>query len=194
MFKISSVETESQLGFALNVVSLISGLKFSINVGKANSKQITSDIDERISRRLKEKYQPISGKEELSVYAESSHIGAVDLAFSDNENGVIAYIEIEKTDKKTLWFDYVKLVSKIGNDPSRIGIVICPKNYAHRRGTWDLYQEALVYRNHLARLSHSNSFNRIAVIGYLQLAYIDKEWKEFSPEVIKRLKDLLCRT
>ena len=165
MFKISSVETESQLRFALNVVSLISDLEFSVDVGKANSRQITSDIDERISRKLEEKYQLISGKEELRVYAGSNHIGEIDLAFSDNENGVIAYIEIEKTNKKTLWFDYVKLVSKIENDPTRIGIVVCPKNYAHRRGTWNLYQDALQYRNHLARLSCNDSFDRIAVIG-----------------------------
>jgi len=190
MFKISSVETESQLGFALNVVSLISDLEFSVDVGKANSKQITSDIDGSISRRLEEKYQPISGKAELSVYAENSHIGKVDLAFNDTENGVIAYIEIEKTNKKTLWFDYVKLVSKIGDDPRRIGVVICPKNYAHSRGTWDLYQEALRYRNHLTRLSFNENFNRIAIIGYLQLAYLDEEWKEFSPEVVNRLKNL----
>ena len=55
MFKISSIETESQIGFAINIARLISDMEFSITVGKANNRQITSDIDDRISRRLEAK-------------------------------------------------------------------------------------------------------------------------------------------
>jgi hypothetical protein len=190
MFKISSIETESQLGFALNIARLISDMEFSITVGKANSRQITSDIDSRISRKLEAEYQLISKKHDLSVCANNTHIGEVDLAVKDVSNGDIAYIEIEKTNKKTLWFDYVKLLSKIGDQPSSVGIVICPRNYAHKIGVWDLYQDAIIYRNHLARLSRNENLSRIAVIGYIQMAYVDEQWQEIGPEVVQRLKEM----
>lgn len=189
MFKISSTETESTISLAVDVTRCISDLKFDVTVGKKNSKQITSNIDSNISKRLSEKYELISDKSKLSVYAENERIGEVDLSFNDTQNGTVAYIEIEKSNKKTLWFDFVKLISKVEGHPNRVGIVICPKNYAHRLGTWNLYHEAVLYHKHLARLSNNDNLNQIAVIGYLQFAYLDGGWKEFSPEVIKRLKD-----
>ncbi len=84
-----------------------------------------------------------------------------------SEHTTAAYIEIEKSNKKTLWFDFVKLISKVEGHPNRVGIVICPKNYAHRLGTWNLYHEAVLYHKHLARLSNNDNLNQIAVIGYL---------------------------
>ncbi len=189
MYKISCVETDSKLPLALEVVKLISNLKFNVTIGKSNSRQITSDIDLMISNKIKETYQPIKNENYLDVYVENEYIGKVDLGFIDNANEIICYIEIEKSNKKNLWFDYVKLISKIENDPNRIGIVICPKNYAHKLGIWNLYDEAILYKKHLARLSNNNDLNRIAAIGYLQFANLNGTWEEFSPEFIQRLKD-----
>jgi hypothetical protein len=76
--------------------------------------------------------------------ASSEFIGEVDIAFRYSD-GTTAYVETEKTNKKSVWFDLVKLATKVDDRSDRIGIVICPRNYAHKMGTWDLYRDALSY-------------------------------------------------
>ena len=188
MFKLSSIETTSKLAIVDDVARLLQDLEFEIKIGASNSSQITNDIDSRISRKLGESYQLITNQQDLEVDANGNSIGEIDIAIRIPKDGVIVYIEVEKSNKKTIWFDYIKLLTKIKNDPKRIGIVICPKNYAHKIGTWNLYHDAISYLSHLVRLSNNKNIDRIGVIGYTQFAFLEGEWQAFSPGIIQKLK------
>jgi hypothetical protein len=185
--KIGQVETNSKLSIVKETAKLIEDLRFTITIGKNNSQQITSDIDSSIAKVLAAKYRLIKDPAQLEVSVNSGIIGEVDLAFQYS-NGATAYVETEKSNKKTIWFDYVKLVTKIGHESNRVGIIICPKNYAHKVGIWNLYRDALSYGAHLDRLSTNESFSRVAVIGYTQFAYLDGKWLAFDSQVIQKLK------
>ncbi len=188
MFKISEIETFPISSLVIDIASSISELEFDVNIGRNNNKQITTNIDQKIAEKFGETYRLLRKSQELMVFAEGKDIGKVDLAFRVGDSSTVAYVEIEKSNKKTLWFDYVKLASKAQENPHNIGIVICPKNYAHKLGTWNLYKEAVLYRSHLARLTNNDTLNRISIIGYTQFARFNGKWKEFSPEIITQLK------
>src|SRR5262245_23662518 len=185
--KIGQVETNSKLAIIKETAKLIEDLHFTITVGKNNSQQITSDIDSAISKVLAAKYPLIRDPAQLKVSVNNAIIGEVDLAFQYSD-GTIAYVETEKSNKKTIWFDYVKLVTKIEYESKRVGIIICPKNYAHKVGIWNLYRDALSYGAHLDRLSTNKSFSRVVVIGYTQFAYFAGKWLPFDSQVIQKLK------
>jgi hypothetical protein len=194
--KISKVETNSPLPIVNDMVSVLEDLPLRISIGKNNSRQITSDVDSTISAKLGERYDLIRDVAELKVFVKESKaasagsskfIGEVDFAFRYFA-GSTAYVETEKTNKKTVWFDLVKLVTKVDDRDDRIGVVICPKNYAHKTGIWDLYRDALSYRNHLARLSGNDCFGKIAVIGYTQFAFLARNWIPFDSQVVEKLK------
>ena len=187
-FKMSEIETFPVSSLVSDIASSISELEFDVNIGKNNNKQITTTIDQKIAAKIGETYRLLRKNQELMVFAEGEEIGKVDLAFQVRDSSTVAYVEIEKSNKKTLWFDYVKLASKAQENPDNISIVICPKNYAHKLGTWNLYKEAVLYRSHLARLANNDILNRISIIGYTQYARFNGKWKEFSPEIIKQLK------
>ena len=187
-YKISEIETFPVSSLVSDIARSISELEFDVTIGKNNNKQITSNIDQKITEKIGETYRLLLKDQELMVFEEGEKIGKVDLAFRVGEGKTVAYVEIEKSNKKTLWFDYVKLASKAQENPHNIGIVICPKNYAHKLGTWNLYKEAVLYRSHLARLTNNDTLNKITVIGYTQYARFNGKWKEFSPEIIKQLK------
>ncbi len=188
MFKISEIETFPVSNLVSDIASSISELEFDVNIGKNNNKQITTNIDQKIAEKFGETYRLLRKSQELKVFAEGEEIGKVDLVFRVGDSSTVAYVEIEKSNKKTLWFDYVKLASKAQENPDIIGIIICPKNYAHKLGTWNLYKEAVLYRSHLVRLTNNDILNRISIIGYTQYARFNGKWKEFSPEIIKQLK------
>jgi len=188
-FKMADIEISPPVSSLVSdIASSISELGFDVNIGKNNNKQITTTIDQQIAEKVGETYRILLKNQELMVFAEGEEIGKVDLAFLVGDSSTVAYVEIEKSNKKTLWFDYVKLASKVQEKPNNIGIVICPKNYAHKLGTWNLYEEAVLYRSHLARLTNNDILNRISIIGYTQYARFNGKWKKFSPEIVKQIK------
>ena len=122
------------------------------------------------------------------VETDGINVGKLDLIFKDGKNNAY-YMEIEKSNKKTLWFDYIKILTQIESDQNSRGIVMSPSNYAHSVGVWDLYKEAVIYKNHLKRVFGGGTIDRVFVIGYTQYAFIDNDWQEFDSAVVKQIKN-----
>lgn len=189
MYKVGNIQvSDPGSGFA-RIAEVLEGLQFSIMIKTSNSKQMDSDIDERIIESISQKYIVSTSKAECAVEADGEKVGKLDLVFKDNSNDRY-YTEIEKTNKKTLWFDYIKILTKLESDPQGYGVVICPSNYAHSSGVWNLYKEAVVYKNHLKRVFGAAGLGRVAVIGYTQYALLDDKWQEFDSGLVKKIKKL----
>jgi hypothetical protein len=187
VFIISNIETDKSNKLISFIANDLSNLEFDIRVKKTNSNQLDSNIDLVIENKLS-KLSEILPKKSRIIEAGGEKIGKLDIAIIAS-NGLTYFIEIEKSNKKTLWFDYVKLLTLIKSKPNSYGIIICPKNYAHKTDVWNLYSEAVKYKAHLARVFDSSALERIFIIGYTQYAYLEDTWKPFSTSVVQKIKN-----
>ena len=188
-FKISNIQLKEAPNCIIEIAKNLDNIAFSITIGKKNSKQMDSNIDEKIIETIKNHYFANTSKKDLAVKADGSEIGTLDLIFSDTNKNTY-YMEIEKTNKKTLWFDYIKLLTRVKSksDHNGYGIIICPSNYAHSNGVWNLYQEAVIYKNHLKSVFGERALDRISIVGYTQYVLLNDEWLPFNSDVIKKIK------
>lgn len=101
-------------------------------------------------------------------------------------------IEIEKANKKTMWFDFIKLWMFIDTGQANVGLLLCPTNYAHRHGVWDLFDQAQRYKQFLARFARvpKSRMNRIGIIGYEQQIRRGRRYVLWNREEFRRVKSL----
>ena len=99
-------------------------------------------------------------------------------------------LEVEKTNKKTIWFDLIKMIMLIRSHAAEFGLLVVPRNYCHSLDTWDLYKEAKFYRyclSHFAGVSE-DWLLKIAIVGYTQQVHVMGSWMELDE---KRLKSII---
>lgn len=108
-----------------------------------------------------------------------------------SKDNVTVIVEIEKSNKKTIWFDLIKIMMLIGQDVTDFGILVVPRNYAHKIGVWDLFSEARYYRWCLAQYAkvEHNLLSKIAIVGYTQEAHISGNWARLDSSVVKSIKE-----
>lgn len=188
MYKIADIEIDKRDSISNFVADKLEGLIFDITIKETNSRQLDSNIDHVVEQKLSEIASRVFSKKERLITTNAEKVGELDIAF-EASNGQTYFIEIEKSNKKTIWFDYVKLLTLIQEHDDSYGIILCPKNYAHKVGIWDLFKEAVAYKSHLARVFQSSSLNRVYVIGYTQYAFLDNCWAKFTPETVSRIKN-----
>ena len=126
MYKIDNIEVENCDAVSSPIADLLVALEFEITVKINNSKQLDSNIDSVIEHKLTEIASKVFSKKERVVWSHSEKVGELDIAFTAN-TGQTYFIEIEKSNKKTIWFDYIKLLTMIQNYDNSFGILICPK-------------------------------------------------------------------
>jgi len=99
-------------------------------------------------------------------------------------------IEIEKSNKKTIWFDLIKLMMLINQDVVDFGLLVVPRNYAHRLGVWNLFNEARYYRYCLSRFAKVDEqlLSKIAIVGYTQEARVSGRWTAINSSVVNNIK------
>ncbi len=187
MFKIANIQVHEDNAEFKKIARILENIEFSVTVKKSNSNQLDSDIDSKIEAALSEHYSVSSSKSDLLVEAEGARVGELDIVFRDSKTTY--YMEIEKSNKKTLWFDYIKILTRLENDINGIGILMCPTNYAHKIGVWNLYKEAVLYKKHLKRVFGSELLDRVAVFGYTQYAYLENQWLEYNPSIVAKVKN-----
>lgn len=126
----------------------------------------------------------------LALLAELKDIpNIVPDAILSKKNSAVA-VEIEKSNKKTIWFDLIKLMMLINRDVVGFGLLVVPRNYAHGGGVWNLFNEARYYRYCLSRFARVDErlLSKIAIVGYTQEAYVSKKWKLNSSSLITHVK------
>ena len=187
MFKIGNIKTSESNSSLHQIANLFEGMKFTVNIKNTNSKQLNSNIDKEVIKTLSQKYTVTTSKKELLVEVDGVKVGELDIMFNDEKNNTY-YMEIEKSNKKTLWFDYIKILTILKLNQNGRGIVMCPSNYAHSAGVWNIYKEAVIYKNHLKRVFGDSALNRVSVIGYTQYVFLDNKWQEFDSTIIKQIK------
>lgn len=187
MFKIADIKVDKKDSVSSYVADQLEGLRFEITIKQTNSRQLDSNIDHVVEQKLSKFASKVFSKKERIIMTNSEKVGELDIAFKAS-TGDTYFIEIEKSNKKTIWFDFVKLLTQINDYERSYGIILCPSNYAHKVGSWDLFKEAVAYKSHLARVFQTSSLDRVYVVGYTQYACLDKSWEKFTPETVGKIK------
>ena len=107
------------------------------------------------------------------------------------QHGVDIAVEIEKSNEKTIWFDFIKLLMLIEKNVANFGLLVVPRNYAFRTGTWNLFDEARYYRWCLERFAKVDvtSLSKLAILGYTQEIYTPSGWTLLNAAVLKTIKE-----
>ncbi|MGN2718604.1 hypothetical protein ACTFQF_16400 [Aliivibrio fischeri] len=127
MFKIADIVVDKHDNVSSFIADKLEGLIFAITIKKTNSRQLDSNIDNVVEQELSKNASKIFTKQERLIKTQSESIGELDIAF-EASNGHTYFIEIEKSNKKTIWFDNVKLLTLIQKNKDSYGIILCPKN------------------------------------------------------------------
>jgi len=105
--------------------------------------------------------------------------------------GLNITVEIEKSNEKTVWFDFIKLLMLIDINVADFGLLVVPCNYAFRTGKWNLFTEARYYRWCLERFAKVDvgSLSKIAVLGYTQQVQTPSGWTNLDDSVLRTVKE-----
>jgi hypothetical protein len=106
------------------------------------------------------------------------------------DHNVTAVVEVEQSNRKNIWFDFIKIMLLIGQQMAHFGLLLVPRNYAHKVGVWDLFNEARYYRWCLIRFAGVDLqlFSKLAIVGYTQEVLIDNNWRELDTRTVTDIK------
>lgn len=167
-------------------ISASEGCEYEGNInGKANSYQLTSNLDDRLIHSIGWVSSQLKPDKELGQLPGIKPDGLFDYRTSR------ILLEVEKTNKKTIWFDLIKMIMLIRSNAAEYGLLVVPRNYCHSLGVWDLYKEAKFYRHCLSHFAGVSDdwLSKIAVVGYTQQVDANGLWMELDVKRLKSIKD-----
>ncbi len=107
-----------------------------------------------------------------------------------SNDSIVLAVEIEKSNEKTIWFDLIKLMMLINGGIVQFGLIVAPRNYAHKTGVWHPFERARFYKYCLYKYANVDIvlMKSIAIMGYTQEAKVLDEWKRLSKDVVVHIK------
>lgn len=161
---------ESLMEFINTVQRVLEGMSFKGFIkSKSNNYQIDFSFDSIFVQKVNEAGWKNLQIPNLSEFKNMEKISPDNL-ITNRDNSITIAIEIEKANKKTIGWDFIKLAMLIRGGKSNFGLLVVPVNYAHKSGVWDLFKEARHHRYCLRRYLDvdGNLLSKIAIMGYTQ--------------------------
>lgn len=170
-------------------------------VSSANNYQVKTDFDTTWIGRMDQvttwKTGALPRIRKIELDTVSKRFRQVNLGIPDikpdgilTDHNVTVVVEVEQSNRKNIWFDFIKIMLLIGQQVANFGLLLVPRNYAHKVGVWDLFSEARYYRWCLIRFAGVDPqlFSKLAIVGYTQEALIDGNWRELDTRVMTDIK------
>lgn len=97
---------------------------------------------------------------------------------------------IEKTNKKTIWFDFIKQLMLIETGDAEFGLLVVPTCYPHARSEWNLYSEAIDYRKYLGEYAglDGKKLGQLVIIGYGQEVKVGRKWLPYDSDQRRKIR------
>lgn len=183
------IHPQKLIDFIQIIETAINNLQYNgIIKSLSNSSQITVDFDECFVEAL---LAQGCGKQPMSILNKLKGIPNIrpDAMLTKDEANFC--IEIEKTNKKTIWFDFIKFMMLIRAEVADFGVLLVPRNYAHAKGVWDLFKEARFYKHCLGQFAGVDEklLSKIAIIGYSSETLFENKWLELDSSLITEIKN-----
>lgn len=190
------------LGFVEDVLRVTKEFEFHRTiVSSANNYQVKTDFDTtwigRIEKVTSWKSVKIPRFKKIELDTVSKKFRQLNVGSPDikpdgilTDHNVTVVVEVEQSNRKNIWFDFVKIMLLIGQQMSNFGLLLVPRNYAHKVGVWDLFNEARYYRWCLIRFAGVDPqlFSKLAIVGYTQEVLIDNNWRELDTRTVTDIK------
>ena len=172
---------------------LLKNLEYEGTLRKSNSNQLDILFDEVLLKKLKMHGWQCSENPIIDSYTLEENWGNQRSDFITtpiNMDNHCIVVEIEKANKKTIWFDFIKLWMFIEAKQAKAGILLCPMNYSHRHGIWNLFNEACNYKKYLGRFAGvpKEKLDLLSIIGYEQMIYIHNEFIVWDSTQFNKIK------
>lgn len=180
--------TDAFLKSINQVIEATEGLRFAAMIkSPANSHQMDLDFDNVWCSSVKATRKWDGIPFDAKSLKEIPNIKPDSLL--SNGSTVLA-VEIEKSNEMTIWFDLIKIMMLINGEIVQFGLVVAPRNYAHRTGVWDLFDRARFYKFCLYKYAnvHMDLIKSIAIVGYTQEAKVSGTWTQLSKDVVIDIK------
>ena len=199
-FRVGKVETnlegcpDNLKRVASSVSDVLKTLEYIGRTKKKNSKELSILFDSALFDRLDSlgwdcQRDPVVNSDVLEGHSGSERADAI---VRENGTGCFAVMEIEKANKKTLWFDFIKLWMYIESRQAEVGLLVVPFNYAHKSGEWHLFEEANRCKFFLRRFAEvaEGKLDLIGIIGYEQEIFRDNEFRLWDSREFNLLKSM----
>lgn len=168
-------------------------LHYSGTMRQTNSNQLDVDLDERLCAALEKRGWRCDKNPRIDMTALAEDWGrkkADAILTYDSNSQERVVIEIEKSNMKTIWFDFIKLWMFIEAGQGSVGLILCPVNYAHKLDVWDLYEEACRYKRYFHRFAGvpKEKLGLIGLVGFQQLIVVNGTTRLWDTRELKRVK------
>ncbi|MHC4396669.1 MAG: hypothetical protein ACYS1A_13540 [Planctomycetota bacterium] len=200
-FKVGKIKIETD-GCKVSVTEatqklakLLKNLKYEGTLRESNSRQLNIHFDDALLRKLKKQSWSYSENPspDMSILGEDWGNPKSDfIAFPFKTDSYRIVVEIEKANKKTIWFDFIKLWMFVEANQAEAGVLLCPFNYSHRHGVWNLFDEACHYKRYLRRFAGvpRKKLDIISIIGYQQMVYVNNKYKPWNDIEFNKIKEV----
>ncbi len=199
-FKVGKVE-EDNISISLlsktvkDLKEMLCDLQYSGTLQNTNSRQLDIHFDGALFSELSKNNWTLEKTPKLNMpnFSEGKGNPEVDLIISSEKlGGKKIVVEIEKGNKKTIWLDFIKMWMFMKAKKADYGLLICPVNYAHKHGEWNLFKEAKNIKKYLERFADvpKNKLNQIGIVGYTQMIKDGRKYKYWNKEEFKKIKKI----
>lgn len=183
------VHPSELLGCVADATKAIEMMQFTGTIASAaNAYQINTDFDTAWIARMTEMADWQSAP--LPALGELGEIPSIQPDGLLTKDDTTVAIEVEKSNKKTIWFDIIKILMLVQQQVADFGLLLVPRNYAHKHGEWDLFKEARFYRWCLLRFAKvgPDLLSKLAIIGYTQEAQNAGNWTRLNSAALTDIK------
>lgn len=176
---------------AEEIAAVLKDMEYEGQITRPNARQLNIHFDGALCRRMKDRGWRVEQEVPVDMEEFSRNWGnqTVDAVVGINELPP-AVVEIEKSNKKTIWFDFMKLWMCMDSGQASCGLIVCPTNYAHRHGVWNLYEEATAQKRFLRRFARApeERLSLIGIVGYHQYVLKDGSFVPWDSTEFNRVK------
>lgn len=167
------------------LLQAIEGLEYEGSIlGKANSYQVNLHLDGKLHEQLCSSGLKCSSTPGLDIPREVARaVGQkADLLVQIPVTGNRIVVEIEKANREKILRDVVKMLLFFDADQADLAALVCPRNYVHNGGVWNLFETAHQVLRAFIRVTGlpESKANRVALIGFTQQIFLEGKWTAWN--------------
>ncbi|MGB6947090.1 MAG: hypothetical protein WBE37_32125 [Bryobacteraceae bacterium] len=163
------------------LVKLVGDLRYEGYIrSKKNSYQIDFNFDDKLHARACAEGQDCANGPVLSAPREVARaVGRkADTLLRVPGAGNAVVVEVEKANREKILRDIVKMLLFFEARQADLAVLMCPRNYVHRRGVWRVFDTARQVLRAFVRVTElpEAKVKRLALIGFTKEVFLDGKW------------------
>jgi len=165
--------------------------------GKENSYQVNLNFDDKLHERASSGGHNCTNRPVLRAPREVARAVGLraDMLLRVPSTGSVVVVEIEKANREKVLRDIVKMLLFFEASQADLAALICPRNYVHSSGVWNVFDTAHQVLRAFVRVTQLPEFKArcLSLIGFTQEVFLEGKWiawdetsrKEFQAQARK---------